>query len=194
MGAVVTGPTRGAPTDRPASAHPAIVWIDARTAVVADWRDGSPVVERFESDVPAHHRSTGHVRHDPTMRHGGGGRPQDAGEPHRLEHLARFVERIAQALPVDADVLVLGPGSVRERLERRLREADEHHGRSRAVTGEPSARLSERQLVARLRGLAGAEPPRRTVGAWRWSRQPNRRPSGTPEARPARVAEKPEER
>jgi hypothetical protein len=71
-------------TDAPR--HPALtlVWIDAREAVVVRWVAGTSVVERIESDVPAHHRATGHVRHDPNVRHGGGGVSQTAGEPHRL--------------------------------------------------------------------------------------------------------------
>lgn len=87
-----------------------LVWIDARRAVIAGWHHDGVDVVRVSSDVPAHHRATGHVRHDPTVRHGGGGRPQTAGEPHRLEHLERFVEQIASRIPSDDDVLVLGPG------------------------------------------------------------------------------------
>lgn len=94
-----------------------LVWIDAREAVIVRWQHDRPRLERVESEVPAHHRATGHVRHDPGVRHGGGGPPQTAGEPHRLEHLDRFVEQIANRLPPGDDLLILGPGTVRERLE-----------------------------------------------------------------------------
>lgn len=168
-----------------------LVWIDAREAVIVRWHDDEAHVDRVDSEVPAHHRATGHVRHDPAIRHGGGGQSQTAGEPHRLEHLARFVEQIAQRLPPDQDLLILGPGTVREHLERSVRDMDEHQGRSRAVSCEASARRTDRQLVARLRHFEGVEPRRRTVGAYRWSEPQPHRPSGQVRLRPRRVVEKP---
>ena len=107
-----------------------LVWIDAREAVIVRWQDEEAQLERLDSEVPAHHRSTGHVRHDPGIRHGGGGAAQTAGEPHRIEHLGRFVEGIADRLGPDDDLLIIGPGTVRERLEHRVRAMDEHQGRS----------------------------------------------------------------
>jgi hypothetical protein len=149
-----------------------LVWIDAREAVIVGWHGDSAQIERVGSDVPAHRRSTGHVRHDPATRHGGGGSPQSAGEPHRLEHLERFVDLVAARLPPDDDLIVLGPGTVREHLERHVREIDDRQGRVRDISAEPSPRRTERQLVARLRHVLDADPPRRTVGAYRWTKPP----------------------
>ncbi|MDO8485478.1 MAG: hypothetical protein Q7S35_11125, partial [Candidatus Limnocylindrales bacterium] len=59
---------------------------------------------------------------------------------------------------------ILGPGTVHERLERLVRETDERHERSRGVSCEASSQLTDRQLIARLRHFAGADPRRRTVG------------------------------
>lgn len=168
-----------------------LVWIDAREAVIVRWQDDQTRLERVDSEVPAHHRATGHVRHDPAVRHGGGGRPQTAGEPHRLEHLARFVEQIANRLTPDADLLILGPGTVRERLKRLVREMDEHAGRSRDIRCEASSRLTDHQLNARLRHFAGADPRRRTVGAYSSSEPPPHRPSGQAQRLPQRAVEKP---
>lgn len=168
-----------------------LVWIDAREAVIVRWQDDRPRLERVESEVPAHHRATGHVRHDPGVRHGGGGPPQTAGELHRLEHLDRFVEQIANRLPPGDDLLILGPGTVREHLERLVRESGEHHEPSRGISCEPSSRLTDRQLIARLRHFAGADPRRRTVGAYRWSEPLPHRPSGQAQLPPRRVIDKP---
>ncbi len=168
-----------------------LVWIDAREAVIVRWQDADARLERLELDVPAHHRATGHVRHDPATRHGGGGRPQTAGEPNRLEHLARFVDEVADRLPDDDDVIILGPGTVRERLEHLVRDADRRHERPRSVVCEASARLTDRQLIARLRGITGEALRRRTVGAYRWSGPPSRRPSGRLDLLPRRVVDKP---
>ena len=168
-----------------------VVWIDAREAIIIRWQDTAAHLERVSSEVPAHHRATGHVRHDPAIRLGGGGPPQTAGEPHRLEHLARFVEDVADRLAADSDLLILGPGTVRERLERQVRERDERHGNHRDVTSEASPPVTDRQLIARLRHLAGADARRRTVGAYRWSEPLPRSQSGQLRLRPRRVVQKP---
>jgi hypothetical protein len=177
--------------DRPGTRPSTLVWIDAREAVIVRWQGAGARIERMASDVPAHHRATGHVRHDPSVRMGGGGPPQWASESHRLEHLDHFVEDVANLVAPDDDVLILGPGTVRERLERHLREGDEHHGRRRDLTCEASPPLTDRQLVARLRAVAGADPRRRTVGAYRWSKPPLQPKSGQVPAQPRRVVEKP---
>jgi hypothetical protein len=168
-----------------------LVWIDAREAVVARWCAGEALLERFRSDVPAHRRATGHVRYDPAVRHGGGA-PHDAGEANRLEHLARFVDFVARQVPPDDDLLILGPGTVRDRLARLVHEADRHASSLRGVTCEAAARLTDRQLAARLRHRAGIDRRPRASGAHRWTgisaapipgpkRPPSRRPIRRPE-------------
>jgi hypothetical protein len=168
-----------------------LVWIDARQALIVRLQGDRARVERVESEVPAHHRATGHVRHDPAIRHGGGGSPQSAGEPHRLEHLNRFVADIANRLPPGDDLLVLGPGTVHERLARQLSESDERHGLHRDVACEASPALTDRQLIARLRAFAGVEQRRRSVGAYRWSEPSAHGPSGREHLPPRRVVNKP---
>lgn len=142
-----------------------LVWIDAEEAVLVRWDGDEAIIERVRSDVPRRRRSTGHVRHDPQVRHGGGGTPQSAGEPRRLEHLRRFVGAVAARIQPDEDVLILGPGTVRARLEASLRELDGHIAAERRVISEASRRRTDPQLVAQLRELIGDEPPRRKVGA-----------------------------
>ncbi len=169
-----------------------LVWIDAHEAIIVGHRGDEIVIERIESDVPDHHRATGHVRHDPSVRHGGGGNaPHPSGDPQRNEHLTRFVRIVADRLPVADDLSILGPGTVREHLTHELIAADGRQHRTRTVVTAPAERLTDRQLVARLCREAGVEPRRRTVGAYRWSgymatARPRRR-----EAVPVRVTEKP---
>jgi hypothetical protein len=167
-----------------------LVWIDSRRAVVAHWHDGEANLEHLESDVPSHHRATGHVRYDPSVRHGGGA-PQDTGEANRLEHLARFVDLVAGRVPPGDDLVIIGPGTVRDRLEHRVREADRHASRTRIVTCQAAGRLTDRQLLARLRHVAGADERRRSVGAYRWTEPSDRRRSGGSQPTPRRVAPKP---
>lgn len=134
--------------------HPAplrrmtLVWIDSRQALIVRWQGERGLVERLVSDVPAHRRSTGEMGPEPNL------------ETQRLDHLERFVADVAQRLPADDDVLVLGPGTVRGHLERHLRAADHGRDRPRVLASEAAATMSERQLIARLRDEIGV-PPRR---------------------------------
>lgn len=134
-----------------------LVWIDARTAIVLRWRDG-PQVTHHDLETPPHEKSVGHIRHDP-MRHGGG-RAQTTLETHRLEHLRQGLEGVQGAIPGDDDVLVIGPGYVREHLASELRNDDRKHERAREVRSEPAPRMTEPQLVERLRDLVGEPAPR----------------------------------
>jgi hypothetical protein len=98
---------------------------------------------------------------------------------------------VADRLPIADDITILGPGTVAEHLERGLQAEDRHHRRRRVVRTEPSGRLTDRQLAARLDREAGIERRRRTVGAYRWSRQSTTARSGRREPGPTRVTEKP---
>jgi hypothetical protein len=159
-----------------------LVWIDTRRAVVLTWEGERLNTLRLTSDVPPHRTSSGHIRHDPSVRHGGGS-DQSAGEARRTEHLRRFVEQVAGTIPVTHPVVVIGPGETREQLQHVLVQSDIDHGRLREVDCRSAGRLTEPQLVARLRELAGAPAPRATAGSWPW--HPDRAAYGR---RPSRQA------
>jgi hypothetical protein len=118
-------------------------------------------VERIRSDVPGRHRSTPHVRVVPTVRHGGGGASAEAAERARREHLRAFLDEVAGHVPDGDDVTVVGPGLLRARLERNLRAEDRRHGRGRHVHSAAAERLTEQELVAHVRAIAGDAPRRR---------------------------------
>jgi hypothetical protein len=176
MGEVIVDPARGGGADaersaeRPSGRSATLVWIDSRDAILIRWRDRAARAVRIRSAVPPHHRSTGHVRHDPGFRHGGGGAPQTAGEPRRIEHLERFLDAVMARLPDEDDLLLLGPGAVHEQLERHVRERDAVHGVHREIACEPAAAATRAQLVARLRHAVGDEPRRRTARGHGWER------------------------
>lgn len=166
MGTIVTATVRG--RSRPAASsdparRSAIVWIDAREAVVIRWSGDEPMIERLASDVPPHTKATRHVRYDPLARHGGG-ESQLAGDRRRIEHLDRFVDAVAAMLAEDDDLVLVGHGTVHERLESRLRELDAAAHRTRPIDARRADRRTERQLVADLREHMGIAPRRRRVG------------------------------
>jgi hypothetical protein len=167
----------------------ALVWIDSDGARILRWR-GSVMTEKLDSGVPPHVRSTAHVRHDPSVRHGGSGRGQDDAERWRNEHLRSFLKTVAGRLADDAHVEIIGTGTVGERLGRLLRARSTRREPRQTVVVVHSTWLSTRELATRLRQLLGLLPRRRTVGAYRWSGELPRTRSGAIRP-PRRVVEKP---
>ena len=184
-----TVPGARSPSTAAEAAPAALVWIDAREAVIVRVVDHEASIDRIQSDVPAHRRSVGHVRHEPATRHGGG-RDGTAGEPRRLEHLEAFCRHVAARIPTTTDVVVMGPGTVRHHLERRLRHAAGSRS-TRRIDGLPAGRMTDRQLIAWLRSYLEDEPRRSTVGAYRWTGAPETEASGRHVFTPHRTFEKP---
>jgi hypothetical protein len=140
-----------------------LVWIDREEAFIVRWA-GAAAIERVVSDVPPRRRSTGRVRHDPTVRHGGGGIPENRVERVRKTRLDEFVRDVAGRIPPSDAVRIVGPGDVREKLGRLLRAEDRRMERIRAVDTRRANPLTEGQMVAHVRELAGDPAPRRVVG------------------------------
>ena len=141
----------------------AVVWVDAREAVIASGSGATLEVERLESHVPAQRKSMGHVRHDPAVRHGGGA-SQTTAERRRLDGLTRFLGRIQRRISPASDLLVIGPGPLHERLVRAIRGSDRRHRIDRLVRHAAAGRMTVRQLIARLRAASGDLPRRRIPG------------------------------
>jgi len=132
--------------------HATGVWISANSATVLRWSPELTVRHRIDSTVPGRHRSTGRP---PTETH-------PSGEGHRDEHLRTYFVQVAQALPVDDDLLLVGDGEVVEHFAEQVRSEEDSHGRTRRIEVEKSGPLTERQLLARIRTFAGS-PAKRTL-------------------------------
>ena len=126
------------------------VWISANSATVLRWSPEVTVRHRIDSSVPRRRRSTGSP---PTEKH-------PAGESRRHEHMRAFFVEVAQALPGDDDLLLVGDGEVVEHFARRIRADDESHGRARRIELEKGGPLTERQLLARIRASVGSRAER----------------------------------
>jgi hypothetical protein len=146
----------------------ALIWIDAEGARILRWRER--VTEaRVRSEIPVHERSTYHVRHDPRVRHGGGGSGADDAARHRTEHVRQFLARVEAVLLPNEALEVVGTGELCQRLASQVRRHDSTHHRDRPITVDHSMWLTRPQLVARLKERVGLEPVRGGVGAYRWT-------------------------
>ena len=126
------------------------VWISANSATVLRWSPELTVRHRIDSTVPGRHRSSGRPS---TENH-------PFGEGHRDEHMRTFFVQVAQALPVDDDLLLVGDGEVVEHFAEQVRTDDDSHGRKRRIEVETGGPLTERQLLARIRTFAGSPAKR----------------------------------
>jgi hypothetical protein len=144
----------------PAQLTTTLVWIDGEGAVLARW-DGDATVRRIAAGIPPRHRSVGHIHRDPAVRHGGGGPVEDRIERVRAQREKAFLAKVEAAVPPEDEVTIIGPGVIREHLARRMAASDRHHHRPRHITCEPADNLTEHQIVARLREIAGETLPRR---------------------------------
>jgi len=131
--------------------HATGVWISAGSASVLRWTADLTTRLNIESTAPGRHRSTGRA---PTES-------QAAAEGHHDEHLRAFFVEVANALPEDDDLLLLGDGEVVGHFAERIRADDEGHGRKRRIEVQKSDPLTAAQLRARTRVFAGSPPRRR---------------------------------
>ncbi len=157
----------------------ALIWVDTREAIVVRWEDEQARIVRVTSEVPDQHKSMGHVRHDPAVRHGGG-RSQAAETTRRDAYLHRFLKDVLRHVPVATDLTILGPGSIHDHLAKLIRAADHEHRDPREVVGRRSSRLTDRQLIAFLRELDDDAAPRRIDDGPPPIETPARRRDGVP--------------
>jgi hypothetical protein len=148
-------------TAHPTTAHPTttLVWIDREGAVLARW-DGQATTQRIKAGIPPRHRATGHIHRDPLVRHGGGGPVEDRLERARAERERAFLAKVEAAIPTEDELVIIGPGVIHEHLAHLMVGHDRQHRRTRSVRAEPADHLTQHQIVARLRAIVGAEPPR----------------------------------
>jgi hypothetical protein len=76
---------------------------------------------------------------------------------------ARLFDHVVCVLPVDADLLLVGDGKVVEHFANQVRADDANQRSERRIEVEKSGPLTERQLLARIRTLAGS--PAKTLRA-----------------------------
>ena len=146
-------PRVGTEPTRPAT----LVWIDSTEAFVVTW-DGQASIEHVISDVPSRHRRTGHIRRDPSVGHGCSGPAGGMPDRDRGQQLRTYLAQAARMVPDHGAVRIVGPGQLRHRLAKLIRDEDRHGGRSREIDTDARGPCTQRQLVAEVRELAG-DPP-----------------------------------
>ena len=126
------------------------VWIDHSEAIVVHLAGGGVALHRIESGIERGilHRDSDQSAnlHEPRSIPAENGR-----ESRHSQQLNQFYERVSQAVGEADAVLLLGPGTARAEMRGRL-DAD-RGDRSPAMFSESADRMTDRQLVARVRGF-----------------------------------------
>jgi hypothetical protein len=126
------------------------VWIDHGEAIVVHVTGSGVALRRIESGIERRiHRwdsehSAGFHEHRLILS-------ENRRESRYRQQLNRFYERVFRAVGEAEAVLLLGPGTARAELRRWL-DAD-RGDQSPAVFSESADRMTDRQLVARVRGF-----------------------------------------
>lgn len=145
----------------------AVVWMDARGAVIVNW-DGEPAFERIESEVPPKRRATGSVRRGPARPYGGGRVPGHGTEGRHLDRMREFFGDVAERLADMEHVEISGRGQPHEQFAELLRTlAEKGDGSPTVTTRRLARRPTDPQLAARLRKLTDTQLPRQSSGPYR---------------------------
>lgn len=128
------------------------VWIDHKKALIV-FLDGQAVRTRaIESEVEAHVRFAGGSRSSgsPVAQSVASEKKREEKSVHHLDH---YYEEIIQVIGTPAVLLILGPGQAKTELETKI-EKSKHHQKMQ-VHVEPSEKLTDPQIVAKVRAHFG---------------------------------------
>lgn len=124
------------------------LWIDHEKAFIVTVESGSETVQEVTSDVGKHVRehggSHGRTAYAPTHNSAG-----DQDDRRYYQHLTEFYDRVIEHLKNAEKVLIIGPGEAKGELAKRIGESKVLRDRVAAV--EPSDKLTQPQLVAKVR-------------------------------------------
>jgi hypothetical protein len=128
------------------------VWIDHALAKIAKHTEGQePRFKTLISHVEPHYRSG----HSGVRRRGHvGGSEERHLENRRQEHLHRFYDRVIEEIRGCRAYKIMGPGEAKGELLRRIASK---RGVEPPVKVETASKLTDRQLLARVRALADAD-------------------------------------
>jgi stalled ribosome rescue protein Dom34 len=115
------------------------MWIDHKQAVIVSVSADRVSTTVVESQVGAHPHFGG-------QQDGGGEKKYEERHTHRLE---RFYDEVIRQMGAPDEILVLGPGEAKVEFEARLNQS--HPKARREITVEAADKLTDSQLVARVK-------------------------------------------
>jgi hypothetical protein len=131
------------------------LWIDHKRAVIVSVSEQGETVQTIESGAKRiEYRGGARSRAAYSARYTQG---EDQLDNRFTEQLNKYYDEVAALLRGAMDVLVMGPGEARTEFKARL---EREKGPAREIRVEPADKLTERQIIARVRKHYKLKPSR----------------------------------
>ena len=133
------------------------IWIDHEKAYIVSIEHSREHTVCIESNVEGHSRLSGGSRSSTIYG------PQEVASERKIEekrkhHLQRYYRNVIRAIKEGERILIFGPGEAKIELERAIKKTKGLYSRIDRV--EPADKMTERQIVARVREFFDLENPR----------------------------------
>ena len=129
------------------------LWIDHREAVVVVLTENGEETTRIRSGAEKHPRRSSSPSQGKFKAHEAAA--DDSRENAFDEKLARYYDAVGSCLRGAVSILIVGPGEAKEELTKRMKTSVRP-----AVTVETAGRMTEPQIVARVRRHFHSKPGR----------------------------------
>ena len=126
------------------------MWIDHKEAIVVLIDGEQTAVERIESDAESHYHQSGGWKASGTniaQAISNEKRPEE----RRRHQLLKFYRTIIENIADTRSIYIFGPGEAKLELAKELDKIKGHNDRE--VTTEPSDKLTQNQIVARVKSF-----------------------------------------
>jgi hypothetical protein len=125
------------------------IWIDHRQAVIVSITDEGETIKRMDSDIERKVRLSGGSRTAETP-YGPQHVSVDGKQQERINRqLRQYYQEIIQRIQDATKILILGPGKAKTELKKELEKS---RGLvAKKITLEPADKMTERQVVAKVR-------------------------------------------
>ena len=135
------------------------VWIDHEKAYIVWIENSKEYTKCIRSNAEGHFRLSGGSRSSTPYG------PQDVASERKIEekrkhHLQRYYRDVIRAIKDGERILIFGPGEAKIDLERAIKKTKDLYSRIDRV--ERADKMTERQIVARVRRFFDLEDPRGT--------------------------------
>ena len=131
------------------------LWLDHREAIIVVLTEVGEETKRIESNVEKQLRRSGEPAGGPFEA-----REVPADDSRQREYigqLARYYDEIVSCLREAESILFLGPGEAKGELQKRF---EKHPSGARRIALETADKMTERQVVARVRHYFSRDPAR----------------------------------
>jgi hypothetical protein len=129
------------------------LWIDHKQAVIVTVHEKGETVQKIESGAKRiEWRARGRRRSADGAQYAQG---EDQLDNQFMEQLKKYYDRVEALLKGASSILILGPGEARTEFKTRL---EREKGRPREIQVEPADKMTDRQIVAKVREHFKSKP------------------------------------